>query len=86
MGVFQDEDSLDIQPLTLGSPERVSSRYEKDEETRQATGFTNSTYKSIFDRFDREGADVRPVASPPSPENLDWPCRQTWPGEQLLTL
>ncbi|KIV97648.1 hypothetical protein PV10_01367 [Exophiala mesophila] len=40
-------------------PERVGSRYEKDEEARKATGFTNSTYKTIFDRLDREGADGR---------------------------
>ena len=42
----------------LCSPERVSTRYENDEEARKASGFTNSTYKTIFDRFDREGADV----------------------------
>ncbi|KAI1620502.1 P-loop containing nucleoside triphosphate hydrolase protein [Exophiala viscosa] len=37
-------------------PERMSVRYEKDEETRKASGFNNSTYKSIFDQIE-EGSE-----------------------------
>ncbi|KAK5357964.1 hypothetical protein LTS13_011077 [Exophiala xenobiotica] len=36
-------------------PERMSMRYENDEEARRATGFSNSTYKTIFDRLEQEG-------------------------------
>lgn len=39
-------------------PERLSARYENDEETRLASGFSTSTYKSIFDRIERESAQV----------------------------
>lgn len=40
-------------------PERLSSRYEKDEEGREQSGFTQSTYKTILDRIESEGAEVR---------------------------
>lgn len=36
----------------------MSSRFEDDEETRKETGFSGSTYKTIFDRIEREGQDV----------------------------
>ncbi|KAL9100832.1 MAG: hypothetical protein Q9163_003843 [Psora crenata] len=38
-------------------PERLSSRFENDEERRNASGFSNSSYKTVFDRIDREGAE-----------------------------
>ncbi|EGE05953.1 hypothetical protein TEQG_04960 [Trichophyton equinum CBS 127.97] len=38
-------------------PERLSKRYEDDEEARIQTGFHESTYKTIFDRFDREASE-----------------------------
>lgn len=44
--------------LIYPSPERLSPRYEQDEAERQASGFTNSTYKTVFDRFDHEGSEV----------------------------
>ncbi|KPI42757.1 uncharacterized protein AB675_1995 [Cyphellophora attinorum] len=42
-------------------PERLSSRFENDEETRKGTGFANSTYKTIFDRLEREGQDGKRI-------------------------
>lgn len=38
-------------------PERLSPRYENDEETRETSGFGDSTYKTIFDHIDREGSE-----------------------------
>lgn len=40
-------------------PERLSSRYENDEKAREETGFSNSTYKTIFERIEKEGKEVR---------------------------
>ena len=45
-------------------PERLSSRYENDEQTRISSGFSNSTFKTILERIDRESAEVRNI--PPS--------------------
>lgn len=39
-------------------PERLSERYEKDEEGRIESGFSESTFKTIFDRIERENAEV----------------------------
>ena len=41
-------------------PERLSERYEADEEARIESGFGDSTYKTVFDRIDRESSEVRP--------------------------
>ncbi|WEW54787.1 hypothetical protein PRK78_000212 [Emydomyces testavorans] len=38
-------------------PERMSRRYENDEKARIASGFSNSTYRTIFDRLDREASE-----------------------------
>ena len=40
-------------------PERLSTRYEEDVQGREASGFANCTYKSIFERFERESKEVR---------------------------
>jgi len=40
-------------------PERLSSRYENDEQAREESGFATSTFKTIFDRIEREGKEVR---------------------------
>ena len=40
------------------SPERMSIRYEDDENARKESGFEQSTYATIFDRLDREESDV----------------------------
>ncbi|KAK0846825.1 hypothetical protein LTR48_008331 [Friedmanniomyces endolithicus] len=39
-------------------PERMGSRFEGDEEARAKSGFSNSTFKTILDRIDREAAEV----------------------------
>ena len=39
--------------------ERLSIRFENDEQTRADSGFENSTYQTILDRFETEGAEVR---------------------------
>lgn len=41
-------------------PERLSERYEEDPEARVESGFGDSTYKTVFDRIDRESSEVRP--------------------------
>jgi len=40
-------------------PERLSTRYENDEAARKASGFSESTFKTIFERIEREGKEVR---------------------------
>lgn len=39
-------------------PERLSARYEHDKEARVASGFSTSTYKTIFDRIESEATAV----------------------------
>lgn len=41
-------------------PERLSPRYEDDEQARFESGFSLSTYKTIFDRLEREASEVWP--------------------------
>ncbi|PGH12028.1 hypothetical protein AJ79_04537 [Helicocarpus griseus UAMH5409] len=38
-------------------PERLSKRYEDDEQARVESGFAQSTYKTIFDRLEREASE-----------------------------
>ncbi|KAG4025740.1 hypothetical protein MFRU_051g00050 [Monilinia fructicola] len=38
-------------------PERLSPRYENDEAARQASGFADSTFKTIFERIEKEGKE-----------------------------
>ncbi|ESZ92991.1 hypothetical protein SBOR_6612 [Sclerotinia borealis F-4128] len=38
-------------------PERLSPRYENDEATRQESGFADSTFKTVFDRIEKEGKE-----------------------------
>lgn len=40
-------------------PERLSSRYEDDEKARLDTGFAQSTFRTVLDRIEKEGAEVR---------------------------
>ena len=52
-------------------PERLSERYEKDEEARLASGFSQSTYKSVLDNITKQQEEevrppsIRPRTSPP---------------------
>ncbi|KAI9849111.1 MAG: hypothetical protein M1837_005341 [Sclerophora amabilis] len=38
-------------------PERLSERFEADEDERKASGFSQSTYKTILDRIEKEAAE-----------------------------
>lgn len=40
-------------------PERLSDRFADDEATRIASGFSESTYKTVWDRIEREASEVR---------------------------
>jgi hypothetical protein len=40
-------------------PERMSTRYENDEQAREESGFANSTFKTILERIERESKEVR---------------------------
>lgn len=40
-------------------PERMSLRYEQDEKARLNSGFADSTYKSIFERLEKDAKEVR---------------------------
>ncbi|KAL1963660.1 hypothetical protein VTN77DRAFT_7981 [Rasamsonia byssochlamydoides] len=42
-------------------PERLSERYEQDEQARVASGFSRSTFKTIFDRIERESAEGKRI-------------------------
>lgn len=42
-------------------PERLSERYEADEEARLASGFSTSTFKTIFDRIEEESTQGKRV-------------------------
>lgn len=39
-------------------PERLSERFENDEQARIDSGFSQSTFKTILDRLDREASHV----------------------------
>ncbi|KAL2220905.1 P-loop containing nucleoside triphosphate hydrolase protein [Thermoascus aurantiacus ATCC 26904] len=42
-------------------PERLSERYEDDEEARIRSGFSESTFKTVFERIEREASEGKPV-------------------------
>lgn len=42
-------------------PERLSNRYEDDEQARLDSGFNQATYQAAFERLDREASEVRPI-------------------------
>lgn len=44
-------------------PERLSSRYENDEKARLDSGFAQSTFRTVLDRIEKEGAEVRNTPS-----------------------
>jgi hypothetical protein len=46
-------------------PERLSERYEMDEKSRVESGFSESTFKTIFDRIEKENTEVRRFLSHP---------------------
>jgi hypothetical protein len=40
-------------------PERLSARFENDEQERMDSGFADSTFKTVVDRLEKEGQEVR---------------------------
>ena len=40
-------------------PERMGSRYEHDEKARLDSGFAESTFRTVLDKIEKEGAEVR---------------------------
>lgn len=61
-------------------PERMSSRYENDEKARLDTGFAESTFRTILDKIEEAGAEVRitpsSVTSSPATPFFAIPHRQ----------
>jgi hypothetical protein len=39
-------------------PERLAERYESDPEARKESGYSESTYRTIFDRIAKENSEV----------------------------
>jgi hypothetical protein len=39
-------------------PERLAERYESDPEARKESGYSDSTYRTIFDRIAKENSEV----------------------------
>lgn len=48
-------------------PERLSERFEKDPEAREQSGFSQTTYKDVFDRIEQDASQVRLISSPLPP-------------------
>ena len=44
-------------------PERIGSRFEDDEKTREESGYADSTFKTILDRIESEAAEVCPFST-----------------------
>jgi hypothetical protein len=40
-------------------PERLSDRFEDDEQARVESGFSESTYLTVLERIEREASEVR---------------------------
>lgn len=38
--------------------ERLGKRYDNDEQARKDSGFSETTYKTVFEGFDREASEV----------------------------
>ena len=63
-------------------PERLSARFENDEQARNGSGFAHATFQTILNRFEEESAEVRR-----SPLNKDFakPFRLTRSMRPLYT-
>jgi hypothetical protein len=40
-------------------PERLAERYENDPEARKASGYSEATYRTIFDKIAKDNSEVR---------------------------
>lgn len=47
-------------------PERLSARYENDQEARANSGFGQSTYQTVVERLEKEGSEVRIIFPVPA--------------------
>jgi hypothetical protein len=47
-------------------PERLAERYESDPQARKESGYSQSTYRTIFDRIAKENSEVRKLFYFPS--------------------
>lgn len=61
-------------------PERLSSRYENDEKARLDSGFAHSTFRTVMERIEKEGTEVRitpstVAASPAAPFFVAQRCK-----------
>ena len=54
-------------------PERLGNRFENDPEYRENTGFSQATYKDIFDKIEQDGSHVSLPSKPPYPHPLAIP-------------
>jgi hypothetical protein len=44
-------------------PERLAERYEGDAKSREESGYADSTYRTIFDRIQKDNSEVRIFSS-----------------------
>jgi hypothetical protein len=42
-------------------PERLAERYENDSEARKASGYSDATYRTIFDKIAKDNSEVRNI-------------------------
>ncbi|KAL9615176.1 MAG: hypothetical protein Q9167_000382 [Letrouitia subvulpina] len=47
-------------------PERLSTRYETDQEARVNSGFSQTTYQTVIERLEKEGSEVRIIFPEPA--------------------
>lgn len=47
-------------------PERLSARYENDQEARVDSGFSQSTYLTVVERLEKEESEVRTIFPVPA--------------------
>ena len=62
-------------------PERLGSRFDKDEKARLHSGYAQSTFRTVLDRIGKEGAEVRitlpnVASSPAAPFFVAQRCKQ----------
>jgi hypothetical protein len=48
-------------------PERLAERYENDAKARKESGYSQSTYRTIFDRIAKENSEVSFIICTPFP-------------------
>lgn len=59
-------------------PERLGTRYDNDERARKESGFSNSTFKTIFDQIDQEASEVSLSLYPQEHSIFHFSLRGPW--------